>query len=75
MEFVGTTTRGGAMTLQKGWLGKQFAKVAEEIKEWPDWMRREAGFQTEQQGAETNNDKNVQCGSTSGTVRKDRPQN
>jgi len=35
------------MTLEKGWLDKQFSKVAEEIKEWPDWMQREAGFKTE----------------------------
>lgn len=61
------------MTLQKGWLDKQFSKVAEEIKEWPDWMRREAGFQTEQQDAETNPNGNVQCDSTDGTIRKGQP--
>ncbi len=36
------------MTLEKGWLDKQFSKVAAEIKEWPEWMRRQSGFKSEQ---------------------------
>jgi hypothetical protein len=45
------------MTLKAGWLDRQFERVNEEIREWPTWMRREAGFtepKTEQpQKAET----------------------
>jgi len=36
------------MSLQKGWLDKQFSKVAEEISEWPVWMQKEAGFEAQQ---------------------------
>jgi hypothetical protein len=32
------------MTLKAGWLDRQFANVNEEVREWPMWMRREAGF-------------------------------
>jgi hypothetical protein len=32
------------MTLKAGWLDRQFARVNEEVREWPPWMRREAGF-------------------------------
>jgi hypothetical protein len=32
------------MTLRAGWLDRQFANVNEEVREWPMWMRREAGF-------------------------------
>ena len=62
------------MTLQKGWLDKQFSKVAEEISEWPDWMRREAGFQTDRPDTETNENSNVQCRTTTDPDHKDRPE-
>jgi len=29
------------MTLRKGWLNRQFASVAKEVDQWPDWMQRE----------------------------------
>jgi hypothetical protein len=32
------------MTLKAGWLDRQFETVNAEIREWPSWMRREAGF-------------------------------
>jgi hypothetical protein len=32
------------MTLKAGWLDRQFEKVNEEVNEWPEWMRKEAGF-------------------------------
>jgi len=32
------------MTLKAGWLDRQFERVNQEIREWPAWMRREAGF-------------------------------
>jgi hypothetical protein len=32
------------MTLKAGWLDRQFANVNEEVREWPSWMRQEAGF-------------------------------
>jgi hypothetical protein len=30
--------------LKAGWLDRQFDKVNEEVRDWPEWMRREAGF-------------------------------
>jgi hypothetical protein len=32
------------MVLKAGWLNRQFEKVSEDIRKWPIWMRREAGF-------------------------------
>lgn len=32
------------MTLKAGWLDRQFERVNAEVREWPTWMRREAGF-------------------------------
>lgn len=32
------------MTLEKGWLGRQFNHVSNDVQRWPDWMRREAGI-------------------------------
>ena len=32
------------MTLEKGWLGRQFNHVSNDVQRWPDWMRREAGL-------------------------------
>ncbi len=31
--------------LEPGWLEKEFARTAEAVKYWPDWMKREAGLQ------------------------------
>ena len=31
--------------LKPGWLNRQFEKVENEVKDWPDWMQREAGFE------------------------------
>jgi hypothetical protein len=32
------------MTLNKGWLSRQFARTSEDVQGWPSWMKREAGF-------------------------------
>lgn len=32
------------MTLKKGWLDRQLSQVSREVKDWPEWMKREAGF-------------------------------
>ncbi len=32
------------MDLKPGWLQRQFTNVSEDVKRWPAWMRREAGF-------------------------------
>lgn len=32
------------MTLKKGWLGRQFTHVTNDVQAWPEWMKREAGF-------------------------------
>jgi len=32
------------MTLKKGWLGRQFSHVTNDVQAWPEWMKREAGF-------------------------------
>ena len=37
------------MTLKKGWLIRQFAQVEAEVREWPEWMQREAKFSASQQ--------------------------
>jgi hypothetical protein len=34
------------MTLQKGWINRQFARVERDVQSWPSWMRREAEIQT-----------------------------
>jgi hypothetical protein len=33
------------MTLQKGWINRQFARVERDVQSWPTWMRREAEMQ------------------------------
>jgi hypothetical protein len=30
--------------LNPGWLERQFKIAADDVKEWPEWMRREAGL-------------------------------
>ena len=30
--------------LKKGWLNRQFEKVEKDVKDWPDWMKREVGL-------------------------------
>jgi hypothetical protein len=32
------------MNLKKGWLDRQLNIVATEVKQWPDWMQREASL-------------------------------
>ena len=32
------------MTLRAGWLQRQMDRVEEDIQQWPDWMKREAGL-------------------------------
>jgi len=36
------------MTLKKGWLGRQFDRVTNDVQAWPEWMKIEAGFKTPQ---------------------------
>ena len=31
--------------LKPGWLDRQFDRALEDIKSWPEWMRREAGLE------------------------------
>ena len=33
--------------LEKGWLEKGFRRTEEQVKQWPDWMRRAAGLSVE----------------------------
>ncbi len=35
------------MELSKGWLQDEFKCVSDDIRKWPEWMQREAGFQAE----------------------------
>jgi len=30
--------------LRPGWLNRQFEKVKNDVKDWPDWMKREIGL-------------------------------
>jgi len=30
--------------LKAGWLNRQFDQVSKNVNEWPDWMKRAAGF-------------------------------
>lgn len=30
------------MTLEKGWINRQFARIERDVQSWPEWMRREA---------------------------------
>lgn len=32
------------MTLEAGWLKRQMDRVADDINQWPEWMKREAGI-------------------------------
>ena len=34
------------MNLKSGWLDRQFDRVDNDIEKWPDWMKREAAFDT-----------------------------
>jgi hypothetical protein len=31
--------------LEPGWLNRQLEKAREDVKNWPSWMRREAGLE------------------------------
>ena len=47
--------------LKPGWLNRQFEKVEKDVRDWPDWMKREAGL-------------DVKYGTTSGkSVPKETP--
>jgi hypothetical protein len=46
------------MTLKPGWLNRQFARVEEEVRQWPEWMRREAGFEERRNEV---NDQQLKC--------------
>ena len=35
------------MVLKAGWLNRQFDQVSKNVSEWPDWMKRAAGFEEE----------------------------
>jgi hypothetical protein len=37
--------------LKPGWLKRQFEKVEEDVKNWPTWMRREAGLEDQHEAA------------------------
>ena len=37
--------------LKPGWLKRQFEKVEEDVKNWPPWMRREAGLEDQHEAA------------------------
>lgn len=30
------------MTLEKGWINRQFARIERDAQSWPEWMRRDA---------------------------------
>lgn len=30
------------MTLEKGWISRQCARIERDVQSWPEWMRREA---------------------------------
>src|SRR5437763_144039 len=47
------------MTLSKGWINRQITRVERDVKDWPDWMRREAALRTEEQKAPTTSSKTV----------------
>ncbi len=36
------------MTLQEGWLNRQLDAVRDDIEQWPEWMKREAIFASEE---------------------------
>ena len=37
------------MTPPKGWINRQFARVERDVKNWPDWMRRETELRAQEQ--------------------------
>lgn len=37
-------TDNGRVYLRPGWLVRQFKQVDEEVAQWPEYMKREAGF-------------------------------
>lgn len=37
------------MTLNKGWINRQFAEVEQDKVKWPDWMKRETDLRTKEQ--------------------------
>jgi hypothetical protein len=47
------------MTLPKGWINRQFARVERDVKNWPDWMRRETELRAQEQKASTGGTKSA----------------
>lgn len=43
------------MEFEKGWLEAQFVRLSEDVKTWPYWMVREAGFKYELERREKEN--------------------
>ena len=39
------------MTLPKGWINRQYARVERDAQNWPDWMRREMEIRAKEQTA------------------------
>lgn len=39
--------------LQPGWLDRQFKKAAEDVKKWPDWMRKGVGLEETREATST----------------------
>ncbi|HEY6329314.1 MAG TPA: hypothetical protein VI756_08250 [Blastocatellia bacterium] len=50
--------------LKPGWLNRQLEKTKEDIKQWPEWMRREAGLES------TENSNNPKLTASDGSDRK-----
>lgn len=41
------------MTLPKGWINRQVARIERDVKSWPEWMRRETEIRAQEQKAST----------------------
>jgi hypothetical protein len=44
------------MTLPKGWINRQFARVERDAEKWPEWMRRETELREREQKASAASD-------------------
>jgi hypothetical protein len=38
------------MPLKAGWMARQFERAEADVRKWPAWMRKEAGFEESQNG-------------------------
>ncbi len=41
------------MTLPKGWINRQVARMEKESQSWPDWMKREIDLRVQEQRTTT----------------------